>query len=473
MKIGLVASEGVPFSKTGGLADVTGALFRVLAERGNETYLILPYYDQTKKVLSDFDKEYKVEVEISERKINGKILIKQYHKNAYAVMVENQEYFDRKGLYGQDGVDYSDNAERFGFFDKAVVEIVEKGILNFDILHLNDWQTGLIPLFIRDHRLSVKTLFTIHNLAYQGNFTADILPLLKINPEFFNIEGIEFYGKASFLKSGIVFSDKISTVSPSYAKEILTPEFGEKLEGILKTRKNDLYGVLNGIDYELWNPEIDKYIYANYSYESLDNKTVNKESILKEFELYDLEKPLFGMVSRIATQKGFDILIDALKDFLKEDVSFIILGTGDKQLEASLKSLSEKYPKKFRLLLGFDEQIAHKIYAGSDFFLMPSAYEPCGLGQLIALKYGTLPVVHAVGGLKDTIDNYNEFTKCGNGFSFEDYSREDLINMLLKAKTIFRQKDVFTSIKKKAMLCDFSWNSSTSKYEEIYREMLK
>lgn len=473
MKIGLVASEGVPFSKTGGLADVTGALFRVLAERGNETYLILPYYVQTKKVLGDFDKEYEVEVEISERKINGRILIKQYYKNAYAVMVENQEYFGREGLYGQDGIDYSDNAERFGFFDKAVVEIVEKGILNFDILHLNDWQTGLIPLFIRDRRLSVKTLFTIHNLAYQGNFTADILPLLKINPEFFNIEGIEFYGKASFLKSGIVFSDKLSTVSPSYAKEILTPEFGEKLEGILKTRKNDLYGVLNGIDYELWNPEIDKYIYANYSYESLDNKTVNKENIMKEFDLYDLEKPLFGMVSRIATQKGFDILIDALKDYLKEDVSFIILGTGDKQLEASLKSLSEEYPRKFRLLLGFDEQIAHKIYAGSDFFLMPSAYEPCGLGQLIALKYGTLPVVHAVGGLKDTIDNYNEFTKCGNGFSFQDYSKEDLINMLLKAKTIFGQKDVFTSIKKKAMLCDFSWNSSASKYEEIYREMLK
>lgn len=472
MRIAIVASEGVPFSKTGGLADVSGALFKVFASKGHETYLVLPYYKQTKRVLNSFDKVIDIEVELGSERKRGRALISEFTKKGFVVAIENDEYFDRDSLYGEGGIDYPDNAERFAFFCKSVIELVSSSSLNVDILHLNDWQTGLIPVFVREKRLPVRTLYTIHNLAYQGNFQPETIQKVGLNPELFTIDGFEFYGMVSYMKAGIVFSDRISTVSPSYAEEILTAEFGERLEGILRTRKDHLMGILNGIDTDMWNPANDPHIFKDYDAMNIEGKLVNKVKLMEEVGLSGKEWPLYGMVSRIAPQKGFDILSEALKEFLKDDVSIVVLGTGDKLLETSLRSLSVQYPEKLKIVLGFDDKLAHKIYAGSDFFVMPSRYEPCGLGQMIALRYGTLPIVHEVGGLKDTIDNYNEFTRCGNGFSFSEYSASALLAVLRRAKDIFGAKQEFARLQKMAMACDFSWDASAEKYISLFREMM-
>jgi Glycogen synthase len=285
------------------------------------------------------------------------------------------------------------------------------------------------------------------------------------------MDGMEFYGKVSFMKAGIVFANKISTVSPTYAKEILTPEFGEKMEGILNTRKKDLVGILNGIDYEIWNPKEDTLIYQKFDSETIQNKKENKYAFAKEFGFAQENAPLFGMVSRIASQKGLDILSESLKEVLKEDVNVVILGTGEKPLEEKLKVLSDLYPEKFKLFLTFDEALAHKIYASSDFFLMPSKYEPCGLGQMIALRYGTLPIVHEVGGLKDTVDNYSEITSCGNGFSFGEYSSDALTETIKRAISIFKNSNLMLQLIRVGMSCNFSWEQSAKKYLELYKEL--
>jgi len=473
MRIGIVASEGVPFSKTGGLADVSGSLFKEFAKLGHKTYFFLPYYRNTKGVFDDFDDSYEFSIKIGEKILSGCALIKEYYKDARVVLIQQDEYFDRRSLYGEAGIDYADNGERFGFFSKAIPYIISGMKLNIEVLHLNDWQTGLIPIFLKDHNLDIKTYFTIHNLAYQGNFDPIILRELSIDYDYFNIDGLEFYGKVSFIKAGIVYSDMIGTVSPSYASEIKTEKFGENLHGILKTKGNSLHGILNGVDYDVWNPVSDSYIYQRYSISEIERKEVNKMKLVKELGLLDAKVPLFGIVGRVASQKGFDILTEALTDFLRENVNFVILGTGDKQLELSLEALSKLYPDKFKLILGFSEELAHKIYASSDYFVMPSKYEPCGLGQLIALRYGTLPVVHAVGGLKDTVDNYNEYTNCGNGFSFEEYSSYELYKSLSKAKEFFFSKDKFTRTQINAMNCDFSWNNSALKYIKLFEELIQ
>jgi starch synthase len=471
MNIAIVSSEAVPFSKTGGLADVAGALFKVFSNMGETTYILTPYYKKTKDQFNKFDKRISFTVKIDNKDVEGFANIVEFYKNGFAILVEQDDYFGRDGLYGEKGIDYPDNAERFGFFDKAVLKILETLNLNIDVLHLNDWQTGLIPLFVKDAKLPYKTLYTIHNLAYQGNFDKEVLNSLHIDEKYFTMDGIEFYGKVSFMKAGIVFADKISTVSPTYAKEILTPEFGERMEGILNTRKKDLVGILNGIDYEIWNPKEDTLIYQKFDSETIQNKKENKYAFAKEFGLAQENAPLFGMVSRIASQKGLDILSESLKEVLKEDVNVAILGTGEKPLEEKLKVLSDLYPEKFKLFLTFDEALAHKIYASSDFFLMPSKYEPCGLGQMIALRYGTLPIVHEVGGLKDTVDNYSEITGCGNGFSFEEYSSDALTETIKRAISIFKNSNLMLQLIRVGMSCNFSWEQSAKKYLELYKEL--
>ncbi len=305
MRIGIVASEATPFSKTGGLADVSGSLFKVFNELGNETYLFLPYYKETRSKINGVNKGSKISIKIGGKNVEGRILSKEISKGMNIILIEQNGYFDRENLYGTKEGDYTDNAERFGFFNLAVIESIKLLNLNLDILHLNDWQTGLIPLFLKENDRRIKTLFTIHNLAYQGNFQKGILELLQIDEKYFNIDGIEFYNNLSFLKTGIVYSDFISTVSPTYAKEILTEEFGERLEGILKARKDKLVGILNGIDYKIWNPEKDKNIYKNYSIESLDLKKENKFYLGQKLALdFHQDPPLFGMVSRLATKRA-------------------------------------------------------------------------------------------------------------------------------------------------------------------------
>jgi len=475
MRIGIVASEATPFSKTGGLADVSGSLFKVFNKLGNETYLFLPYYKETRSKINDVNKGSKISIKIGGKNIEGRILSKEISKGMNIILIEQNGYFDRENLYGTKEGDYTDNAERFGFFNLAVIESIKLLNLNLDILHLNDWQTGLIPLFLKENDMRIKTLFTIHNLAYQGNFQKGILELLQIDEKYFNIDGIEFYNNLSFLKTGIVYSDFISTVSPTYAKEILTEEFGERLDGILKARKDKLVGILNGIDYKIWNPEKDKNIYKNYSIESLDLKKENKFYLGQKLVLdFHQDPPLFGMVSRLATQKGVDILVEALKDLSKkEEIRVVILGTGEKNLEEGLKALEEEYKSKIRVIIGFDEPLSHNIYAASDFFLMPSKYEPCGLGQIISLKYGTIPVVKETGGLKDTIDNFNDYTQCGNGFSFDEHSSEALANTIKRAFKVYNDRTKFNNLRKVAMNCDFSWENSGKKYLELFKKMMR
>ncbi len=471
MRIGIVASEAVPFAKTGGLADVAGTLFKVFAKLGNETYLFLPFY-KTAKNTDGAVKKGGISVKIGSNDVKGSVYTLQ-KDNGTVVFIEQDYYFGRDELYGTKEGDYPDNGERFGFFDLAVLEAIKLLHINLDILHLNDWQTGLIPLFVKSGNLNIGMLFTIHNLGYQGNFEQGILDILHIDRKYFTMEGLEFYGNVSFLKSGIVYSDYISTVSPTYAKEIQTPEYGMGMDGILRARKNNLIGILNGIDYEAWNPETDKLIYATYSVNDLIGKELNKEKLSRELEFQTKGKPLFGMVSRLAGQKGVDILTEALSEFLKEDVKFVILGTGEKSLEDALKDLERKFPEKLKALIKFDNALAHKIYAASDFFVMPSRYEPCGLGQLIALKYGSVPVVRETGGLKDTVDNYNEYTHCGNGFSFEEYDSAALLAALKRAAEIYKDSTVYRSIRQTGMMCDFSWNQSALKYLDLFEKTKK
>lgn len=469
MKIGIVASEVVPYAKTGGLADVAGTLFKVFGKRGNETYLFMPFYKTIKNV-ENISKAGEIFVKIGSQTVKGNILTSKTDYGT-VVFIEQGYYFGRDELYGTKEGDYPDNGERFGFFDLAVIEAIKKLNLDLDIIHANDWQTGLIPLFIKDKGIKIGTLFTIHNLGYQGNFEQGLLDLLHIDRKYFTIDGLEFYGDVSFLKSGIVFSDYISTVSPSYAKEIMTPEYGMGMDGILRARKNKLVGILNGIDYEAWNPEKDDLIYAKYSVNNISGKEENKRKLSEELNFETAGKPLFGMVSRLAGQKGVDILTEALEEFLKEDVKVVILGTGEKNLEEKLVSLQNKFPDKIKSLIKFDNALAHKIYAASDFFMMPSKYEPCGLGQLIALKYGSVPVVRATGGLKDTIDNYNGYTHCGNGFSFEEYSSEELLKTLKRAEEIYGDRKTYDTLRQIGMMCDFSWNQSALKYLELFNKI--
>jgi len=472
MKIGIVASEAVPFAKSGGLADVAGTLFNMYHNEGNEVYLFLPLYKTIRNIPYDLKLEGDISIRIGLEEVKGRVFSKEIEKGRKLVLLEQDYYFERDNLYGTKQGDYPDNAERFGYFDLAVLEAIDLMKVDMNILHLNDWQTGLIPLFIKDRKLNIKTLFTIHNLGYQGNFPQGILDLLHIDRKYFNSEGLEFYNNASFLKAGIVYSNYISTVSPTYAREIRTKEYGAGMEGILNARKSRLIGILNGIDYSVWNPETDSFIYKNYSAKTIQEKEENKVKLGEDLNLVVKNKPLFGMVSRLAEQKGIDILAGTLTNFLKEDVRVVILGTGDKVLENTLIKLQNQYPTKLKVLIRFDEATAHRIYAASDYFIMPSKYEPCGLGQLISLKYGTLPIVREIGGLKDTVDNYNEYTHCGNGISFNEYSQDILLEALTRAKKIYADKKLYKQIQKTAMLCDFSWKQSTNKYIVLFKQMM-
>lgn len=474
MKIGIVASEAIPFSKTGGLADVTGALFKEYTTLGEETFLFLPYYKATRELIKDLREEGKLKIKIGDENKEGRILSKEFNKNCKVIFIEQDEYFDRDKLYGTGDGDYIDNAERFGFFDRAVIEAAKILNLELDILHLNDWQTGLIPIFIKETGLKPKTLFTIHNLAYQGNFPPTKLEELGIDRQYFKVDGLEFYGSMSFIKSGIVYSDYISTVSPTYAREILTEEYGERLDGILRVKKNRLKGIINGIDYEVWNPETDPRISKNYSLNSIEGKSENKARLGQELLLEIGRAPLLGFVGRLATQKGVDILVEALtKLLLEQDIKVVVLGTGERKFEENLLELQRKYPQSLKAVIGFDDALAHKIYASSDFFLMPSRYEPCGLGQLISMKYGTLPIARETGGLKDTVDNFNEFTQFGNGFLFYDYSADALLESIKKALGIYNNKEIFGMMRGIAMSCDFSWRRSARKYIELFKTMIE
>lgn len=453
LKVLLAASEVVPFAKTGGLADVAGSLPLALENLDIDIRVIMPKYASVK-------------VKGDETVIGRKIKV---------YFVENDDYFNRKELYGDKLGDYHDNLDRFAFFSKEVLERCRKEDFSPDIIHCNDWQTALIPVYLNtiykyDPFFSgTRTLFTIHNLAYQGLFSKDEFPKMGLDWALFHINYFEFYDKVNLMKAGIVYSDAISTVSPTYAKEILTKEFGCGLEGVLKTREKSLYGILNGIDYGAWNPETDQKIFRKYSVQNLNDKYVNKELLQKETGLkVDSEIPMIGIISRLADQKGLDLLAKIIADLLNLKVQFILLGTGDNRYHILFEKMAKAHPRNTSIHLKFDAVLAQKIYAGSDLFLMPSRYEPCGLGQLISFKYGTVPVVRQTGGLKDSVQEFNLKTGEGNGFTFDEYKAELFFAAIKRALNAYRNKEAWANLVKKVMSLDFSWNASAKEYHKLY-----
>ncbi|OIO01042.1 glycogen synthase GlgA [Candidatus Desantisbacteria bacterium CG_4_10_14_0_8_um_filter_48_22] len=488
MKVLIVASEVVPFAKTGGLADVAGALPKALKSLGVDVRVAMPRH----KCVSDgkfglkpshiSPLSFDVQTGLSTERANlrtGSISAGPSGGEIPVYFIENNKYFDRDALYGDQHGDYPDNGLRFSFFCRSVLESLRVSLFQPDVIHCNDWQTGLIPAYLKTiygedlYLKGIKTLYTIHNIAYQGLFEPGIMDYAGLNKSLFNFRQLEFYGKMNFAKAGLVFADAINTVSEKYAGEIMTPDFGCKLEGVLKERSGDVYGIINGIDYEEWNPSTDGSLKTAYDGNMLEGKLENKKALQAESGLpVDSGVPLFGFVGRLAAQKGLDILSEALPGLLEEDVQVVMLGKGDTSYEKLCGEIAAKYPKKVKVILGFDVAMSHRIYAGSDFFLMPSFFEPCGLGQMIAMRYGSIPVVHYTGGLADTVAVYNEVTGGGNGFVFKRYSAAKLLATLKNALGVFRSKERWLGLVRQAMGYRFSWEKSAKKYLELYNKIM-
>ncbi len=486
IKILLVSPEVVPFAKTGGLADVAGALSKVLPKLGCEVKTILPKYKMVN------EKKFKSKrLELSLPKIDtGKKKV-EFHIRRYCsqnseteyLFLENREYYERDELYrdNKTGYDYSDNDERFILFARGVLETVKALDWKPDLIHCNDWQSALIPAYLKtvyeadEFYNRIATLFTIHNIAYQGNFPRETFEKLGIKSElFYPLSPFEYWGKVNFLKIGISYADLINTVSERYAVEIQSgSEYGYGMEGILRDRGRDLLGVLNGVDYGEWSPEKDKLIPYNYGKGNLWVKTKNKEFLLKQAGLeFKEDIPLIGMISRLADQKGFDLLQEIAGKLLAMEMRLVILGTGEEKYHRFLPMLEKKYKQKIKVFLKYDNKLAHLIEAGSDMFLMPSKYEPCGLNQLYSLKYGTVPVVRETGGLADTIENYDPQTKKGTGFVFKDYNGTELLSALKRALEFFKDKTVWKGLMLQGMDKDFSWEASAGKYVQLYNKTI-
>ena len=490
LKILFVTSEIVPFIKTGGLADVSSALPQMLSELGHEVRIVVPKYGAVD------DRKFKIHEIVRLKDLNLKIGDKEVifslkscflpgpRVRVQIYFLDNQEYFgSRNSLYSdpKTGKDYLDNDERFILLSRAVMELIIKLGWIPDVIHLNDWQCGLIPAYLKtiykDYEGfdTFKTLFTVHNLAYQGEFPIASFKKTELPKELESVsKGILHGGKVNFMKSGLMFADVINTVSQTYSNEIRTKEeYGEGLKDILAKRKDSLYGIINGIDKNVWNPEKDKQISANFSLKNLEGKLTNKKELAERFGLpYDENVPIIGLISRLYDSKGIDLLQKAFNDLIKLNVQVILLGTGDQKYHTFFEKMASKNPKKFALYLGFNDELAHIIEAGSDMFLMPSKYEPCGLNQMYSLTYGTVPIVRETGGLADTVIKYNEKTEEGTGFVFKKYNAVEMLKEIKRAVKIFENKKNWQKIMRAGMKLDFGWDVSAKRYIELYKTML-
>jgi len=455
MKIAVCSSEVVPYAKTGGLADVAGALPQALEKEGEDVIIIMPKY-------KGIENKFKLS------KASDNVVYAPLGKKIKVYFIENDAYFNRDSLYGTKTGDYKDNLDRFSYYSRKALRLLKEIKFKADIIHVHDWQASLIPVYLKtlfpedSFYTDMRTLLTIHNMGYQGIFPEVEFPRLGLDWDLFSVEGLEFFGRVNILKGGMIFSDIINTVSPTYSKEIQTKQFGFGLEGVLNERKESLFGILNGLDYSIWSPETDKFIASTFSVKSPEGKLKDKEALQKICSLpINKDIPLIGMVSRLAEPKGFDIICEGIDEICRMKVQMVILGTGDKKYHEILTRIVRKYPKAVSLNLRFDDPLAHKIYAGSDIFLMPSNYEPCGLGQLIAFKYGSIPLVFKTGGLADTVNKEN-------GFVFDVYNKDVLIETIGQAASLFQNKKIWSSLVKNAMQLEFSWGRSAKKYLELY-----
>ena len=473
MKIVFVASEATPYIKTGGLGDVVGSLPKYLKKLGLNVSLIIPFYQKIKEKNLNLEFIDEIEIKNKEKNYKFKILKDKSNFDFDTFFIENDYFFNRKGIYNENNIDYSDNYLRFGFFSLASLNFSIKN-LEPDIIHVHDWQTSFLPIFKKTFfNVNIKTVFTIHNLAYQGIFNKDSIKELGLPEDLYSIDKLEFYGNVNFLKGGLIFSDFITTVSPTYSKEIQKEEFGFGLQGVLRDRRENLIGILNGIDYDYWNPEKDNMIYKNYNFTNIELKNLNKEFLYKDLNLnFDIDKPLYSLITRITSQKGMDLILEIFDKLMELPINLIILGLGDKEIEDKFLELNEIYPYKFHALIKFDEELSHKIYAGSDFFLMPSKFEPCGLSQMISLRYGTIPIVRSTGGLRDTVIEYNENIGCGNGFVFYDYEPYELFDAIKRSLELYNNKIKLQKVIKIGMSSDFSWENSSKEYLKLYNQLI-
>jgi starch synthase len=487
LKVLIASPEVVPFAKTGGLADVAGALPKALARLGHQVKVILPKYrmvDEKKFRLKE--REEAPPIPIGDKLV--RVELRSYGPSsteAEYLFVKSDHHYDRDELYKDPstGFDYQDNDERFILFARGTLEILKAAGWQPDIIHANDWQSALIPAYLKTLYAGdpffrhTSSVFSIHNLAYQGNFPKSTLEKIGVSEDlFYPTSQFEFWGKVNFMKAGICYADVINTVSETYAVEIQSgAEFGHGLEGVLRTRNKDLYGIVNGIDYEIWSPEKDDFISYSFSREDLSGKKKNKELLLS---LCNLPRrrgrvPLIGIISRLADQKGFDLLAEIADQLMSLNLQMVILGTGDEKYHRLFERMHLKHPDRISVNLRFDNPLAHLIEAGSDMFLMPSRYEPCGLNQLYSLRYGTVPIVRKTGGLADTIEDYDSKTGKGTGFVFEEYDPSALLDAVKLALRVYRNKNVWTELMKNGMAKDFSWEASAKKYVELYHKAIQ
>lgn len=484
LKILLVSSEVSPFAKTGGLADVAGSLPKALATAGGNVYggndvrIAMPHYKQIEGAgyLTDYPVAFGGRTEtaiVRQASIEAQYL--NEHRQVPVYMIDNHHYFYRDGIYM-----YKDDDQRFTFFCLALLELLPRLGWQPDVIHCNDWQTGPIPFFIRtryagnDFYSRTATVFTIHNLQYQGNFPPQALEYLGVGMDYFTPDRLEFYGSVSYMKMGIGYADVINTVSRTYASEIQRPDLGERMDGLLRKRAADLYGITNGINYHEFNPEKDPRIIRNYNSSSIENKKENKFALQKEVGLPVREVPVLGLVSRLVDQKGLDLIAKIMADLMELDIQFVLLGSGDPYYEDLFRSFNQTYKGKMTAVIGFNTVLAQRIYAGTDIFLMPSRFEPCGLGQLISMRYGTIPVVRATGGLADTVNDYNPVTGAGNGFVFSEYNGRALYDAISRALKLYTQNPgAWRRLVRTAMEIDYSWARSAMEYLQLYREAIK
>ncbi|WP_373471856.1 glycogen synthase GlgA [Carnobacterium alterfunditum] len=477
MKVLFAAAECAPFFKTGGLGDVAGALPKELKKQGVDVRVVLPLYStMPQKYKDQLEDVVQFEVKVGWR--SQYCGIKKLEKdNVVYYFVDNLYYFDRPSIYG-----FEDDGERFAFFAQAICEMLEKIAFIPDVLHVNDWHTSIIPVLLKDKYQwidsyqSIKTILTIHNLQFQGIYDQFVLSdLYGIGYNAVHDHGLKYYDQINCLKGGIFYANQVTTVSPTYAQEIQTPQFGENLDGVLRYNNYKLSGILNGIDYDVFDPETDDLIPAHFSAKKLAGKALNKIALQERVGLpVNKEIALMSMVSRLTTQKGCDLLREQVEELMHRNIQILILGTGEKEYEDSFKYFTWKYPKNFKVIVDFDVALAQHIYAGSDLFIMPSAFEPCGLSQLNSLRYGTLPIVHETGGLKDTVEPFNPLTGKGTGFSFYDFRSAVMVETIDRALTVYYDEPkVWMSLVEQAMAKDFSWEKSTKEYIRVYTAVLK
>ncbi len=478
MKVAFLASEVIPYAKTGGLADVAGALPKYLSGLGADVRVFMPLYREVRKKNLPLDPV----LDGASLDMDGKKLpfaVFSHRADGVTVLfIDRPAYFDRDGLYGTAAGDYPDNAERFAFFCRAALETMKAIRFSPDVVHGHDWQSALAFAYLRHSHAGdaffsrTRTLFTIHNLAYQGLFEKDVLARIGLPPSLFNMNELEFYGQVNALKAGILFTTAVTTVSPRYSREIQTPEFGCGLDGLLRSRSGVLHGILNGVDYRDWNPATDRLIPRNYTPSDRAGKKTCRKELAAMFGLAaPADLPVAGMVTRLAGQKGLDIVCDALDALLGRGLTLVILGTGDQKIQDFLLTAQKKDPSRIGLKIAFDERIAHTIYAGSDMFLIPSRYEPCGLTQMYAMKYGTVPVVRATGGLDDSVQEFDRGAGSGTGFKFVEAAAGPLVETAGRAVAAFRRPEDWRKLVDNTMAADFSWERSAAAYLALYKTL--